>query len=201
MSNPAGQVSKRWPGAARGFTMIELIVVSVLLVVLAAVIAPRLVGGDAREARLTAVAVRDLLSAAGEREALTSQNVILSFDAEEGDGGRLSVLTAAPGGRPGPDALLPAISMGATEVERCEAAGVMLSPRRWQVPLREGEIRPAVALTLRHESGGRWMISLPSEAMGATMLEAPLDAAAARPLSSGPAPIDLDAAGGGDEPW
>jgi prepilin-type N-terminal cleavage/methylation domain-containing protein len=189
------------PGATArpaAFTMIEVIVVSVLMVVLAAIIVPRVVGGASRQARVTVDAVRDLVTAAGQREALTSQAVALAFDAEAPGGGRLSVLSAPASGKPpGPDPLLQPVALGELELERCDANGQTLSKRRWQVPLREGAIRPSLSLILRQADGARWIVSLPSEAASATATRVEGEA----PLATTSASIDLDRAGKRGEAW
>lgn len=182
-----------------GFTMIELIVVSVLMVVLAAVIVPRVVVGASRKARGTAEAVRDLVSAAGQREAMTSQAVTLAFESDAPGGGRLSLLRSTePGRAPTPDPLVQPVSLDGLEIERCEAAGQPLNPRRWQIPLREGDIRPSIAVTLRQSEGGRWLVSLPSEAVSATLVEVGTGEAT-RASTSGA--IDLDRTGRRGEAW
>lgn len=182
-----------------GFTMIELIVVSVLMVVLAAVIVPRVVGSESRQARVTAEAVRDLLTAAGEREAMTSQEVTLAFDGEGTGTGRLSLLSVSePGKAPTPDPLSRPVVLEGLEVESCSAAGVRLNQQRWRIPLREGDIRPSIAIVLRRPDGDGWLVSLSSEAASATLTE--LTAKEVAPVGVSGA-IDLDRTGRSGEAW
>ena len=56
---------------AHAFTLIELVVVIVILGIAAAAIAPRFVGGSARSAEVSALGVRDLISAVATRSVLT----------------------------------------------------------------------------------------------------------------------------------
>lgn len=186
--------------AARGaFTMIELIVVSVLMVVLAAVVVPRVVGAESRRARVLAEAVRDLLTAAGDREAMTSQDVTLAFDGDSNGAGRLSLLSVSqPGEAPVSDPLTNPVVLDGLTVESCSAAGVRLSPQRWRIPLREGDIRPSIAIVLRRPDGDGWLVSLSSEAASATLIE--LAAKEVAPVGVSGA-IDLDRIGRSGEAW
>ena len=78
---------------ARGFTIVEVIVVMIILGVLGALVVPRLVGVSARQGEVEAQGVRSLLSAFAQRDAISRQSVALAFDAAKGE---LSVQTLAP---------------------------------------------------------------------------------------------------------
>lgn len=63
-----------------GFTMVEIIVVIVIIVALAGVILPRMIGGADRALRIEAENVRQLLSTLGQRGVLGSQSAALQYD-------------------------------------------------------------------------------------------------------------------------
>lgn len=72
-----------WPiGVTRraGFTMVEVIVVVVIIVALAGVILPRMIGGADRALRIEAENVRQLLSTLGQRGVLGAQSAALQYD-------------------------------------------------------------------------------------------------------------------------
>src|SRR5579862_3136457 len=108
----------------RAFTLVELIVVTVLLAVLAGAIVPRLAQNDGRAAAGTVESVRQLLSAVAERQMLTGQRLALDFSDSAG-GARLSLLgpsASDPRERPigadawAPDSLVPPIALGSVEI-------------------------------------------------------------------------------------
>ena len=148
---------------------------------------------------MTAEAVRDLLTAAGEREAMTSQDVTLAFDGESTGAGRVSLLSVLePGKAPTPDALSRPVVLEGLEIESCSAAGVRLNQQRWRIPLREGDIRPSIAIVLRRADGEGWLVSLPSEAVSATLAELGAKELAPAGISGA---IDLDRTGRSGEAW
>lgn len=63
-----------------GFTMVEVIVVIVIIVALAGVILPRMIGGADRALRIEAENVRQLLSTLGQRGVLGAQSAALEYD-------------------------------------------------------------------------------------------------------------------------
>src|SRR5262245_32959534 len=68
---------------SRAFTMIELVVVIILIGVLGMVIAPRILDTGSRSVEIEARAVRTLLSAAAQRDALSNQSLAIVYDPEE----------------------------------------------------------------------------------------------------------------------
>jgi prepilin-type N-terminal cleavage/methylation domain-containing protein len=77
----------------RGFTIVEVIVVMIILGVLGALVVPRLVGVGGRQAEVEAESVRVLLSAFAQRDAIARQRVALAFDAARSE---LSVQALVP---------------------------------------------------------------------------------------------------------
>jgi prepilin-type N-terminal cleavage/methylation domain-containing protein len=179
------------------FTLIELIVVVVVLVVLAAAVAPRLAAMGGRETRASALAVGDVVSTAARRDALTSQRVAVSFDADRRRVALATLVADADGavGQWREDRLIPAVDLGDTRLVDALADGVPLDSRGWRVEFPQGGRRPMLQLVLGDPNGKEfWRVELPSTAAHATV--APGNA-----LGMSDQSIDLDAIGQGTTPW
>jgi prepilin-type N-terminal cleavage/methylation domain-containing protein len=184
----------------RAFTLIEVLVVVVILVVLAGALVPRLASMGGREVRASAVAVGDLVSVAARRDALTSQRVALQFDADSGSLALMTMQTSSrdTGAPMTPewhqDRLMPRVQLGDT-IMQASTDGVALDAKGWRVEFPQGGRRPALAIVLSDGAGKEhWRVDLPSIAAHAV-------------VSSGNAQgmsdqtVDLDATGGGTAPW
>ena len=186
--------------------MIELVVVVVILTILAAAIAPRLMQAGSRRADGEITAVVDLVSAAARRDSLSSQRIALDFNAEtQGQPGRLRVMGFFPPPPTDPfgqsewreDLLIPGVNLENTVLQAASADGVEVDPRKFRIELKQSIRRPELMITLAVPSSGmRWTIRLASGAARATVGDATaLDA-------TGPAgSIDLDANGRSEDPW
>lgn len=197
------------PDGRRGFTLIELVLVIVILAVLAGAIAPRVLSWNARGDETGVAAVAELLSVAARREMLTGQRLALDYD---GEGGRLRLLTQrlsdGTGGRPvapawRDDPLAPAVQLDNIRVLSAAADGVELSSRRWRIEFIPATVRPSIVLLLGDESGasnraGAWIVELPPAAARAMVTERHASGRAA-PVQG--ASIDLDALGAAEDPW
>ncbi|HRJ50608.1 MAG TPA: type II secretion system protein, partial [Phycisphaerales bacterium] len=70
----------RRAGLRTGFTLVELIVALVILAILSGVVIPRLASGSSRTAEAEVRRAAELISAAGRRDTLTSQQLAVDFD-------------------------------------------------------------------------------------------------------------------------
>jgi prepilin-type N-terminal cleavage/methylation domain-containing protein len=187
----------------RGFTLVELIAVVVILAVVAGALIPRVVGGRSREAEQVVGRVAELLSAAARRDAMLPEPLVIDF---EGD--TLRVLTLREPAQQGrtpdaaqrrwrPDPLIPQVGFDALRLEAAEVDGARQNAGRWRVELGRLERRPPIELTVADASTGRrWLVRLPAGAVSAEVLRPEQ-----RGAGSGPRPIDLDQQGMGERPW
>ena len=197
----------RPPPHRPAFTLAELVVVTVTLAVLAGVMMPRLVRRDGRAAAQTAESVRQLLSAAAQRQTLTSQRLALDLSPGPGGGLRLSLLVPSDADpREGsadawrPDPLVVPVVMADAQPVGGAAGDQRLDAARWRVELSSESGRPAVAIVLREADGARaWRVELPSEAVAARVVV--IDPGDAGSALTAPGVVDLDDTGMRDQPW
>lgn len=185
----------------RAFTLIELVVVIVILGIAAAAIAPRFVGGSARSAEVSALALRDVISAVATRSALTGRRVAVACDPSRGI---VEAQTRRTSGAPddwtapaqwAPDPLTPPASLNDAKITSVRADGQTLDPSRWRVEFDPGARRPALSIGVAQVGGTRsWRIDLAAGAMRADI--GPSD----RP-DDATTTIDLDGAGRAEEAW
>jgi type II secretory pathway pseudopilin PulG len=165
----------RYPSRGRAaFTLIEAIVVVVIISVMAGVIVPRMVARDRSGVKREIEAVRSLLSAAAQRDVMTSQLVALHFDA---DTSTLSVLTLADEDEKKPrgddlwpwrvDRLIPSVVLTKTSVVRSQADEVALDEDEWLIELVRGVRRPDLLLELKGDRDQLWSVYLPSKGAAA----------------------------------
>jgi prepilin-type N-terminal cleavage/methylation domain-containing protein len=189
----------------RGFTIIEIVVVIVILGIAAGFVLPRVVGGSSRSVRAKADEVGSVLSALARRDAMLSQPVALDYSRETGV---LRVLTLRSDGSTrawASDRLLPA-----AEIDGSADAGVRLvSVRSDQTVYRDEDFRieldqfqPRGVLEVVLSDGrGKFFASV---LLGATSLQASVSEAegsAPESMSNLPEAIDLDASGKEGEAW
>lgn len=67
----------------RGFSIVELLVVMIIIAMLATIVVPRLIGTQSRQAEIEAHALRALISSAAQRDAMTSGSLAIAYDAEK----------------------------------------------------------------------------------------------------------------------
>lgn len=187
----------------RGFTLIEVVLVVVILAVTAGFVVPRLVARDRREAERAAEAVRDLLTGAAQRELLTGRGVAVEFDRESG---ALRVLTPPPL-EPGVwraeidyrvDPLLAPVALSPLEISSAWVDGVPLSPDGWRLVLAGLDRRPELVLALSDvRTGLAWRVVLAADGGLATLSRAADPTEFAYAVDT----VDLDRAGLREAPW
>lgn len=185
--------------AGRGFTLVELIVVVVVLGIAAAAIVPRF-GGTARQEADNAVdQVAELLRLFAWRQSLGSQQVALWRD---GNDGRMHLLVmdadpedpdAAPEWRPDRFAAPVSLPPG-VEVLDVRTDDQRVDPLEWTIASTPGSERPKVEIRVAGH-GVDATVVLPQGAPSVVRVDAD------RPAPFARAPIDLDRAGREREPW
>ena len=190
----------RSDAAQRGFSLVELVTVVVILAVLAGLVTPRLISSDDRRARAEAESAADLLSAAARRDLFTSQRIAVEYDSRDG---RLRVLTRRPldAGSFGSaderwleDPLAPSVQFQDLSIEEVMAAGARLDARRFRIEFPPAGTRPEVVLVLADSRGSKWTARLGALHERAGITEG-LGAAADTGW------VDLDATGRREDPW
>ena len=183
------------------FTLIEAIVVVVIISVMAGVMVPRMMSRDRTGAKREIERVRTLLSAAAQRDVLTSQLVALHYDSETST---LRVLTPADEDEKKPrgddlwpwraDRLIPSVEMGTLELVRTTTDEIALDEDEWLIELIRGVRRPDVLLEFEDDFDRSWFVYLPSKSANATAWKGDADEIER-------VAIDLDADGKGDREW
>lgn len=222
---------KSFPNQSRGFTLVELIVVIVLLSVVAGLTAPRLFSTSSRRAESNMREVADLLGIAARRDASGTGSAgeaqRLAFDSEKRTLA-LQVRRSRQNARGEVEAvgtwrndpLAPVVNLETIKISRAVIDGVAADDRAWTLDFVAGQVRPTVELIVESSAGGaasgsrsrvssgpRWNILLLPYSTGAEIATlgatqtATSGASAAGGGASALRSIDLDASGMGDRPW
>lgn len=176
--------------------------VIVIIAIAAAAIAPRFSRDDSRRAETSALAVREVFSAAAARAELTGSRVALVYDPaaralklmEYRWSGAAADWTAP--GRWTEDGLVPPATLDGAEFTSVRADAFEADPASWTVEFAPGARRPSITAVVTQTGGGRaWRIDLPGGSMRAEISDA------ASPSPSSAAAADLDATGRQEDPW
>jgi prepilin-type N-terminal cleavage/methylation domain-containing protein len=187
---------------ARAFTLIELVVVLIILGIVSGIIAPRLLSGSSRAAEADVRKVAELVSAAGRRDTMTSQQIAIDYDGTEFSLLVLrmpSAIDAARGVLPQwtRDQLSMPVQLQDAVLNSVLIDGAELDPSRFRIEFLQRGQRPGVAMLFGQVRGAAtWTVSLPAgtfraQVFGGEDRDAGLDVTS----------IDLDLAGKGEEPW
>lgn len=185
------------PGRPRGFTLIELIVVVVLLGIVAGMVVPRLFATRGREVEGAARRAAGLLSAAGQRDALTNQRIAVQYH-----GGTLRLAVFASVGDAGTaqwqfDPLISEADLEPARLVEATADGVRLEGASWRLEFPQNKPRPTISLLLADADDlYRWRVEMSGRESRATVA----------PEGRGDRPgagtvIDLDDLGRGEAAW
>jgi len=192
----------------RAFTLIEVLVASIILVVLAGLIVPRLTTSDLRTARQDVERVRSLVSSVALRDALSADRLALEYG---GDTNTLSAVVLRPDDpdRPldsrllwQPDPLLAPVRLDAVRVERAEMHAEARTTAPWRIVVTNPDADPELFLVLAPTDDRldrRWTIVVGRGSRAARIVEGDIDRARATVEETGA--IDLDATGRREEPW
>jgi prepilin-type N-terminal cleavage/methylation domain-containing protein len=187
---------------ARAFTLIELVVVLIILGVVSGIIAPRLLSGSSRAAEADVRKVAELVSAAGRRDTMTSQQIAIDYDGTEFSLLVLRMPTAADAARGIPptwvrDQLSMPVQLQDAVLSSVSIDGAELDPSRFRIEFLQRGQRPSVVMLFGQTRGpATWTVSLSTGSFRANVFGGE-DRDAAMDVTS----IDLDLAGKGEEPW
>lgn len=192
-------------GDTRGFTMIELVVVVLMIAVIGGLMVPRLVGNERRRASAECDDVQRLFSTAASRSALSGQSVLIRYD------GRSHVLSAkvlrevVERGEIRhawtEDRMFVPIRLESLAFRRGSADEQELSAGGWEIVFPTGEPRPlawlAFSANADPETAG-WQVELLPDETGASKRSM---RDRSRASEAGLFRKDLDAIGQGERAW
>jgi prepilin-type N-terminal cleavage/methylation domain-containing protein len=181
-----------------GFSLIEVIVATVIIAVLASLIAPRFSNVASRRALASVNELGELISAAAVRDGITGQAVALEFDAPAG---RLTLLTPTSDdqrralGAWRADPLSRPVDLDGVSIESATLDRQELDPAHFRVEFPRTEARARLVVVLKQDAGeSRWAVVLSPTGTRAQVM-APEDAFRDDDV------IDLDATGQGGGVW
>ncbi len=190
----------RIPQPRRGFTLLELLVVLVILALLFSMIVPRFAGTDRRALQLVSDQVADLLTMYAHRATLGQKPVGVGYDPER----RAIMLLVIDIDLDRPDQpadwqvdrLVTPVKLPSTvDLFDARADGEPVDLALWPIANRPGKDRPTIEITLVGRDGETTAVVLAPHAVAPRQID---------PDEVGPAvrmPIDLDAAGRHREEW
>lgn len=197
--------------ARRGLTVVEVLVVCIIIALLAGLVVPRLGNMGARRAEVEAKGLAALLSAAAQRDAMSSQAYAVGFEPGTSTVTLLAFREAEDPTQQGSWA--PAPWQTALVLSEAEIRGVAVDGQPIGAPTSDGHVgawraeffpsqpRPRISVLLTARSAPdqyAWQVDLGStQAMAALK---PLASAAAW-APGDPEVVDLDALGMREEPW
>ena len=198
MANRPRPTCPRFP--ARGFTLIEILVVTVILALLLGMIIPRLGGGERRRMRHAAEQVADLMTVYAQRDQLGTKAVALAYHPPPDNFLELVVLDNDP---TNPFATPMWKSESFAPLVRLPEDIVLLQPQidgrgltdaNWAIISTPGQDRPMIELTLAGpEESSTVVLSPHSTSPRLLDVEQQFDVDRT--------PVDLDSAGRSREDW
>lgn len=178
----------------RGFTLLEVVVVAVLLVILGTMVVPRMAGIGRGEFRLSAEAVATALASFAFHESTDER--LIGIGSKRSDA-RVDLLVLDDTGEWIPMTMAPSAALPLdTSFTRVEVDGALLDPSDWFITTLPGGRRPDIRLRLESENGEGADLVLTPHALGPIVL---VDGDATSPNVREAA--DLDDMGAGRESW
>jgi prepilin-type N-terminal cleavage/methylation domain-containing protein len=189
----------------RGFTIIEVVVVIVILGIAAGFVLPRVVGGASRSVRAKADEVGAVLSALARRDAMLSQPVALDYNADSGVLRVLTLRTQETGRGWVSDRLLPVAELlpssdGGVRLVSVRSDQTVYRDEDFRIELDQFQPRGVLEVVLS-DSRERYFATV---TLGATSLQASIAESEGGAGTGGgelPEAIDLDALGKEGEAW
>jgi prepilin-type N-terminal cleavage/methylation domain-containing protein len=191
----------------RAFTLIELVIVTILIAVLIGLIAPRMIDSGRRQAEFETAEITRLLGVAARRAALSGEIVAVEYD---GSVPRLSLValreTETSRGRRRTwveDPLVPAVELNYVDILTASADGQTIGTAgsKWWVDFNPSEPRPALWLLVgrpRSDSTNQWQVELLPEETSASRRSS---SQPSRASAAGALRVDLDAINQGERAW
>lgn len=183
----------------RGFTLLEMMIVLVVIAILTAITVPRLFRSESRQFKVTVEQVADLLTMFAQRESLGQKPVGIWYD-QDRHWLVLMVMDVDPARPQEPADWYPDLSVRPVKLPEwvheplVSEDGVPVDIRRWPLSTRPGEARPMVGLTLMTDERSA-SLELSPYAI------APYQSDEEAALLAARTPVDLDAAGRSREDW
>lgn len=189
--------------SGRGFTIVEVIVVCLLIAILATLAVPRFAGFALRRADASVREFAELLSLAAAKDQITARGVAVEFD---GSTGTLRILSRTrPGSKDDPtrpveagwwqDTLTRPVTLDGVRVASVMADGIEQDPSRWRIEFPRTEPRPRLSIVLETlDQQNRWGVVLSSGATRAQVVDPTA-------LNDSADVTDLDASGKAGVSW
>lgn len=185
--------------SGRGFSLIELVVVLVILAVVLGVAAPRLATISGGKTRAAAQQTAVLLSAVARREQLSSQPIAIDFDGVTGRLAAHSKRSTAAGSMSdwAPDPLIAPVDLSECPPTAVNIGDDAVDPSRFRIDLRLNFPRPTIRIAVQgSDAASPLTVVLPAGRLTAGVAGPNDDLNAHTDVA-----IDLDAAGKGDDAW
>lgn len=191
----------------RGFTLIELIVVTILVAVLLGLVAPRMIDSGRRQAEHEASEITRLLGVAARRAALSGEIVAVEYDGSVPQVTLVALRDTETSKGPRrtwvQDPLVPPVELTHMDILTASADGQVIGTAgsKWWIDFNPSEPRPTIWLLVGRpgaDSTTQWQVELLPEETSASRrsMSVPSRASAAGALR-----IDLDAANQGERAW
>ncbi|MBX3385072.1 MAG: type II secretion system protein [Phycisphaeraceae bacterium] len=202
-----GRAKSSRAAGARGFTLVELIAVLIILAIAASVALPRFIGNAERQAQIEADQVRALVAQAASQLARPGIEGGRPIAIEQiGERRLLQIVereSAERGGAWRPQRLSPSVTLSRLEVRQALADDSPLDVRaegNWRIELSSASAPPRLSLLLAGSSvPSVWQVDMDPESWRVRLRQMPEGTRSIVPTE--PGSVNLDGQGGADLPW